>query len=129
MRRQVVSLGAGFDTLFFGLAAAGVAPARYVEVDFAEASPAALSLSVSLSFQGADPARASVHQTTARKAAVLARSPELLALLADGGSGDDVRVDAAAGAADSRRYALRSADLRQPEQVAAALASAGVDLR
>jgi hypothetical protein len=33
----VVSLGAGFDTLFFGLAAAGVAPARYVEVDFAEA--------------------------------------------------------------------------------------------
>ena len=36
-RRQVVSLGAGFDTLFFSLAAAGVAPARYVEVDFAEA--------------------------------------------------------------------------------------------
>jgi O-methyltransferase involved in polyketide biosynthesis len=34
---QVVSLGAGFDTLFFSLVAAGVAPARYVEVDFAEA--------------------------------------------------------------------------------------------
>jgi hypothetical protein len=37
LRVQVVSLGAGFDTLFFGLAAAGVAPARFVEVDFAEA--------------------------------------------------------------------------------------------
>jgi hypothetical protein len=127
VRRQVVSLGAGFDTLFFGLAAAGVAPARYVEVDFAEARPAALYRFLSR-FRSADPARVSARQTTARKAAVLARSPELLALLADGSSGDDVRVDAAAGV-DSRRYALRSADLRQPEQVAAALASAGVDLR
>jgi len=38
-RPQVVSLGAGFDTLAFSLAAADVAPARFVEVDFAEVSP------------------------------------------------------------------------------------------
>jgi O-methyltransferase involved in polyketide biosynthesis len=37
---QIVSLGAGFDTTAFNLAAAGVAPARYIEVDFAEARDA-----------------------------------------------------------------------------------------
>jgi O-methyltransferase involved in polyketide biosynthesis len=33
---QVICLGAGFDTSFFNLAAAGVAPARYIEIDFPE---------------------------------------------------------------------------------------------
>jgi hypothetical protein len=86
-------------------------------------------------------------QTTARKAAVLARTPALLALLGGGGGGADagadadvdaaaaaaaaagVCVDAQAGVVAAPRYALRPADLREPAQVAAALAAAGADLR
>ena len=33
---QVLSLGAGFDTTFFQLAASGVTAARYAELDFSE---------------------------------------------------------------------------------------------
>lgn len=38
---KVLSLGAGFDTTFFQLAAAGIAPAVYAEVDFEEVRLAA----------------------------------------------------------------------------------------
>jgi hypothetical protein len=60
----------------------------------------------------------------------MARAPALLAQLADGrADADAVRIDVEAGTVDAPRYALRAADLRRPEQVAAALASAGADLR
>lgn len=36
-KRQIVSLGAGSDTIYFQLKAEGIAPERYVEVDFVEA--------------------------------------------------------------------------------------------
>ena len=36
LHSQVLSLGAGFDTTFFQLAAAGIAPAVYAELDFEE---------------------------------------------------------------------------------------------
>ena len=35
---QVLALGAGYDTSFFQLALEGIAPAKYVELDFAQAS-------------------------------------------------------------------------------------------
>ena len=60
---------------------------------------------------------------------MLARHAPLQALLADGQDAASVRVDAVAGTVDAPRYALRAADLRQPDTVAAALASAGIDYR
>ena len=57
-RSQIVSIGAGFDTRFWQLAAAGIAPSLYIEVD--------------------------QHPIVARKAEIIAAEPALLAALPEG---------------------------------------------
>jgi tRNA wybutosine-synthesizing protein 4 len=100
--KQVLALGAGFDTSFFRLAAAGAAPGlRYFEVDFPE--------------------------VTTRKAAVIAARPELRAALAAGGGPGDVAVDAPGGRITAPRYALLPGDLRDTDALLAALGAAGFD--
>lgn len=59
---------------------------------------------------------------TRRKAAVIARQEPLRSLLCEGAV-----ADASSGCVSSARYALQPADLRQPAQVAAAVAAAGLD--
>lgn len=100
--KQVLSLGAGYDTAFFQMAKDGLASPglTYVELDFPE--------------------------VTRHKATAIARTPELLARLspiADAG----VDVDAEAGRVRSARYRLEPADLRQLDTVEAALQGAGLD--
>lgn len=126
-KRQVVSIGAGFDTTFFRLRKEGRAPARYLEVDYREV----------------------MH----KKAGVI-NAVEELRVLCEGGVGvapltngkeradgataalDDEDAftspsEAAAAAAtvigDAGGYRLVSADLRDIPNLDAALASAGYD--
>ena len=93
---QIVSLGAGFDTLFWQLAAAGAAPRLFIELD---------QMSI-------------VH----RKTDAIMRQPELQQPLGigDGDSGGgDVDLTRATG------YKLLTADLNDTAQLEQALADAG----
>ena len=76
-QRQVLSLGAGYDTAFFQLASEGLAPSKWVELDF--------------------------QDVTARKAGAILHVPELLACV--GGPEAAAAVDA--GAARYRCRALQ----------------------
>jgi tRNA wybutosine-synthesizing protein 4 len=101
---QVLSLGAGFDTAPFQLAAEGLLPpaAAWVEVDFTD--------------------------VTRRKAAVLAAAPApRAALLGPGAADGECSVDAARGTAAIGRYRLQPADLRDLASLEAALAAADFD--
>lgn len=106
VRRQVVSLGAGYDTSALLLAeAAGGAPPRalaYFELDF--------------------------HEVAARKAAALAAAPDMMDLLG-AGCADDV-VQPAEGVLRTRAYALAPWDLRAPTAaLSARLVELGFDAR
>jgi len=60
VKKQVLSLGAGYDTLYFNLQAAGLAPHRYYEIDFPVVTKTKASIvsqtPAMLSLAGADPA-------------------------------------------------------------------------
>ncbi|KAK9831066.1 hypothetical protein WJX74_001902 [Apatococcus lobatus] len=90
--RQVLSLGAGFDTIFFQLQANGCAPNLYVELDFPE--------------------------VTSRKAAIVASEPNLQRCIPR--SDDDV-LDTEGGRIITKPYCLLPVDLRQPAAMEAAL--------
>eukprot|EP00271_Cylindrocystis_brebissonii_P015015 TRINITY_DN36891_c0_g1_i1.p1 TRINITY_DN36891_c0_g1~~TRINITY_DN36891_c0_g1_i1.p1 ORF type:complete len:366 (-),score=61.06 TRINITY_DN36891_c0_g1_i1:460-1557(-) len=94
---QILSLGAGFDTLFFQLQKEGRAPSCFVEVDFAE--------------------------VTTRKAAIIAAQSSLHSLLE---STDTSKMPIEKGAVHSRRYHLLSADLRDTPSLDTKLAAAGL---
>jgi len=94
----ILSLGAGFETTFFRLAAEGAAPTRYVELDHAP--------------------------ITRRKAAVIAGVPALCDAVSGGGKAS---FDLAAGCVSSPTYALRPVDLRDADAVVATLADLGLD--
>lgn len=99
----MLALGAGFDTAWFRLQAAGSAPAKYIEVDFAD--------------------------VTRRKAAIVATKSELRSLLNASAGGDEgqVTVDAAAGRIVTPRYCLLPTDLRDLAGFEAALREVGFD--
>lgn len=103
--RQIVSLGAGFDTRPFRLAAdaADHPPVtRYLELDVAD--------------------------VVARKAAIVAASPDLAAAVGlVMGGGDAPPSLAPPSALHTPWYTLATADLRSPESVAAAFEAAGID--
>lgn len=99
--RQIVSLGAGFDTRPFRLAAASPATppvTRYLELDVAD--------------------------VVARKAGIVAAAPDLAAAVGlevgDAGAPLPATIHTA-------WYSLLSADLRSPDSVTAALTAAGID--
>lgn len=111
-RCQVISLGAGFDTTWWQLAAQGRHPrgAPYIELDFKE--------------------------VTQRKAAVIASQPKLKEIIerchqaeaaAAAGAGSGVVIDAPAGRVLSAPYSLLPVDLRDLAGLEAALQSAGWD--
>jgi hypothetical protein len=110
---QIVSVGAGFDTTFFRLHARGLAPTRYVEVDF----PALL----------------------ARKAACMLGDPAMMAAVGDlTQEYAAVSVPPAKEGADpppppapvrelrSQHYVMVGADLTDLATAAARLSAAGV---
>ena len=115
--KQILSLGAGADTTYFKLKSAGLAPVRYVEVDFAAA--------------------------LARKAAVIRRTPLLRDLVAARNAtvNDEVFATAQATAADpaaaaaadplylpgAHDYSLVGADMRDLPGLEKALQAAGFD--
>jgi tRNA wybutosine-synthesizing protein 4 len=106
-RRQVVSLGAGFDTAAFCMQAEGALEgAAYYELDFPD--------------------------VVRQKARVIAVTPQLLFSLAGDQAPDAVDIDAehgsvtASAGARRGRYCLRSADLRELDQVAETLEAAGL---
>jgi len=110
----VLSLGAGFDTTAFTLAATGCAPHLFCEVDFFEVRPPPLAPNPPLT-----PAR----QTAARKAAAIARVPALRDAL-----GGAACVQDGPASITAPRYALRAADLRLPGALAAVLQAVGMVL-
>ena len=94
---QIVSLGAGFDTRFWQLAAAGVAPRLYVELD--------------------------QDEVVRRKCALLRSQPSLLGAVQPTGAADCVHED---GVKESTTgYWLLSADLNDTAAMGAALETAG----
>lgn len=97
--KQILSLGAGFDTTWFHLQSKGECPCRYFEVDFKD--------------------------VTCRKVEVIQQTPALQAVLA-AGEGDT--VDAAGGRIITSNYSLVPVDLRDTDVLAAQLQSAGFDL-
>lgn len=92
---QIVSIGAGFDTRFWQLSATGEAPRLFVELD--------------------------QPLIVARKSAIIAEQPALLAALPEGAA--CVGAESVA----SERYQLRAADVRDSAQLGKALADAGWD--
>ncbi|KAI3426176.1 hypothetical protein D9Q98_008553 [Chlorella vulgaris] len=98
-KRQVLVLGAGYDTTFFQLAKEGVQADKYVELDF--------------------------KQVTAKKAAAIQQVPELLACI--GGQQAVGSIDPGEGRVLTERYCLLPVDLRDLEQLKAALQEAGLD--
>ncbi|KAL6783840.1 hypothetical protein ACKKBG_A03735 [Auxenochlorella protothecoides x Auxenochlorella symbiontica] len=97
---QVVSLGAGFDTLYWQLVQEGAPISRYIELD--------------------------MPQVCMEKAGVVARTPALLRLVG-GSPADAPGHDPAAGRWLGGAYRLAPADLRSVGQVVSALGLAGLD--
>ncbi|KAL4448570.1 hypothetical protein ABPG75_005789 [Micractinium tetrahymenae] len=97
--RQVLVLGAGYDTTFFQLAAEGVRADKYVELDFL--------------------------QVTQKKAAAIQQLPDLLACLGGPEAASSISPDD--GRILTEPYCLLPADLRDVSQLAAALEAAGLD--
>eukprot|EP00891_Asterochloris_glomerata_P002981 jgi/Astpho2/2981/fgenesh1_pm.00051_%23_4_t len=96
--KQVVSLGAGFDTTFFRLQSQGRAPAKFVELDFPE--------------------------VTKKKAACIANTPELWQLL---GQERPATTDVDNASLVTSSYSLLPADLRKGDNVCGALQKAGIN--
>ncbi|KAK9830157.1 hypothetical protein WJX72_010045 [[Myrmecia] bisecta] len=94
--KQVLSLGAGFDTTWFQLQSEGIAPARYIEVDFAE--------------------------VTHKKANIIGSKEPLYKLLGLDKGGE---IDAESGRIVTDQYCLLPADLRDLKALEAALTSVG----
>ncbi|PSC73349.1 tRNA wybutosine-synthesizing 4 [Micractinium conductrix] len=97
--KQVLVLGAGYDTTYFQLAAEGVRAVKYIEVDF--------------------------PQVTQKKAAAIQALPDLLACL--GGPEVASCISAEEGRIVTDAYCLLPADLRDLGQLEAALEAAGLD--
>jgi len=95
---QVVSLGAGFDTLFWRLNSSGDAPRLYVELDFCE--------------------------VTARKTHYIQRAKPLLNAI----SHDDYDIKLNRCNLHAFRYKLCSCDVRVLSELSAKLAETGLDL-
>lgn len=118
--KQILSLGAGADTTYFKLKSAGMAPLRYVEVDFA----AALARKAAV-----------IRRTPALRQLVAARNPTVSdeAFAAAQAAAADPAAAAAAAAADplylpgAHDYALVGADLRDLPGLERALQTAGFD--
>ena len=103
--KQIIVLGAGFDTTYFQLAKEGAlgAAALYIELDF--------------------------EDVTRRKTHIISSRSELQECLSpqqQGGS--ELRVYCERGEVAAPRYRLQPVDLRRTEDVEAALARAGADL-
>jgi len=94
---QIVSLGAGFDTRYWQLHAAGEAPAMYIEID--------------------------QPPVVCRKCELIAAEPALLAALPEGAAA----VGTDMSHVGSSCYQLRSADVRDVAALEAALGAAGWD--
>ncbi|KAK9815129.1 hypothetical protein WJX73_008299 [Symbiochloris irregularis] len=94
---QIISLGAGYDTTWFRLMEQGSAPAHCFEVDFPE--------------------------VTQRKAAIIGAQPELKRVLESSGS---ISGHSGKGHLHTARYSLLPGDLRDVQQVQAALLEAGL---
>jgi len=114
IRKQILSLGAGSDTLYFKLKSCGLAPARYYEIDFPDAMK--------------------------RKAAIVRRHPELLNVVQQRNVGhSDEEAEGARAAAAKREvdaytlpdnagdYAIIGADLRDLQGLERALAAVDID--
>ncbi|PRW45066.1 tRNA wybutosine-synthesizing 4 [Chlorella sorokiniana] len=99
LRRQVLVLGAGYDTAYFQLAAAGIRADKYIEVDFL--------------------------QVTQKKAAAIQQLPDLLELIGGPDAASSISPEEGRIVTDS--YCLLPVDLREPGQLAAALEAAGLD--
>lgn len=97
--KQVISLGCGFDTTFFQLAADGKCPAKYIELDY--------------------------QQVTAKKTEVIMSNVSLNSLLVP--LGGDPPPSAGQGEVLSQHYYLIPADLRDTKGIEGALARAGFD--
>jgi len=95
---QVIVLGAGFDTTFFNVR---LPPGcRWLEVD--------------------------MEEVVRRKAAVLQRSPDMLAMLGGSGGGGGAEIDLERGTVRSSAYGLAVADLRDLAGLEGALQTLGV---
>lgn len=99
LRKQVLVLGAGYDTAYFQLAADGIRADKYIEVDFL--------------------------QVTQKKAAAIQQLPDLLDLIGGPEAASSITPEEGRIVTDS--YCLLPADLREPGQLAAALEAAGLD--
>jgi len=101
-QKQVLSLGAGFDTLYFWLQERGVAPRAYCEVDFAE--------------------------VTSRKAAVIDAVPTLRSCMHTPAGADQPSISPQKGTIHAKGYSLVPADIRDAAMVERAVfGDAGLD--
>lgn len=98
-KKQILSLGAGFDTTFFQLVGEGRAPYKYVEVDFVE--------------------------VTKKKTSLVASKEVLLSKLGS----EQVEIDPGKGEIVSEHYSLLPCDLRNLKDMDAAFAKAGLDAK
>ncbi|KAG0593942.1 hypothetical protein M758_UG033700 [Ceratodon purpureus] len=98
-KKQILSLGAGFDTTFFQLVAEGRAPRKFVELDFLE--------------------------VTKKKAMMIATKEVLLSKLGP----EKPEIDAGKGGIVSEHYSLLPCDLRNLKDLDDAFAKAELDAK
>ncbi|CAI5489614.1 unnamed protein product [Closterium sp. Naga37s-1] len=138
---QIISLGAGFDTLFFRLQVRALCPNDHEKSNGSSESTGGSDVALQIISLGAGfdtPSSLDSRQTegrashrfievdfqevVAKKAAIINAKPELAACL-----GPDVSPLEGAGLRSSNGYSLVSADLRDTDKLNEALAAAGAD--